>query len=385
MSRLCKKFSAGASIDHRGNIEDTLCGKLRFSKNKMGTQYNISRPSFKAGSIMTGNYVPSLRPNERRGLGNYDMSRNNFLSPNIKGRKVIDFERLEALDVEQAGIKVQLGDKTIEKMFKIQIDDPSDVAWIQEKQRRLRAGETEEEISQRLPLGRPQRKIPVMRNFGAQSLSVDDKIEMLKNSIIQGTSTSRDDMRRLREATIKLLSNFDTFTNITRVGINDLERLIRNMSVPKNWKTAGLEHRYWTLPQYRQMAGFLNLFLLSNISDVTGGRTFEEPVFSFNEQGTIVGKMSILNLVKALSPTGKGKKRKPGRILDVEQRAVIPFNVAVAGANSGIDGGQLNGQYPDPAVGMWLPDVLPVWDLPAPPTKSDKTQEEPQEEIKFQG
>jgi len=379
MSRLCKKFSAGAVVDHRGGIEDTLCGKLRFSKNKMGTtQYNISRPAFRAGSTISGNYVPNLRPNQRRGLGNRNMERNNFLSPNIKGREVIDFERLEALDVEQAGIKVQLGDKTLEQLFKIQIDDPSDIAWIQEKERRLRAGETEAQIREKLPLGRPQRKISKMTNFGEQSLSVDDKLELLKTAALQGSADNKNSMARLIASTASILSDVDSLKSITSTGYADLKQLVSRMFIKKNWAEAGFKQRIWSYEEYRRESGLINLFLLSNIEvSNVDGRTLEKPVVSFNDMGNLTGRLSIVSLATALNPKGPIGNRTPSRYLDLQLKAIIPFNAVVRLANQGVDNGMINGE-PRPEEG-WSENVLPRWDLPR------NQRGNPPEDMKIQG
>ena len=49
----------------------------------------------------------------------------------------VDFDRLQAIDIELEGSKVQLSDKSIDEIFKIQIPDPTDVKWIAEKTRRV--------------------------------------------------------------------------------------------------------------------------------------------------------------------------------------------------------------------------------------------------------
>lgn len=135
MSCMAKKYSSGAYYESRGTVEDTLCTKQKFQPFASGTPFNINRPGFRAGTMLPNTGDVSLPKNRRTGLGNYNISRNNFLSPPIRGRDTLDFDRLQAQEIENAGVKVQLGDSTLEKLFKIQIDDPTDLSWIEEKKK----------------------------------------------------------------------------------------------------------------------------------------------------------------------------------------------------------------------------------------------------------
>ena len=367
---ICKKYSSGSYIETRGIVEDALCEKPLFNKINEGSRFVINRPSFKSGIVNIKKGDVKIPINNRKGLGNYDITRNNFIAPPIKGREALNFERLQAQDIETGGIKVQLGDKTIEKLFKIQVEDPSDKEWIAEKNRRLNAGETPEQIEQTPPLGRPQRKISRMVNFGAQGLSIEDKIEQLNSAITQGHADSKKDVGELTANVALLLGNVGQLRNMTQSGFNQLNQLIRQMTVPKHWRAMGFTHRLFNLRQYREDAGLINLYILSNLSNLPGGRTFKEPLISYNEAGDIVGRTTFLNMVQNLGSKVRGNARVPGRYLDLETKAIIPFKAAVMLANSGVDNGQLNGQDPPsgpPNNGSWVENNTPAWDYPNNP------------------
>ena len=355
--------------------------RLQFNRIRGGQAFSIKRPSFRAGEIDEPTSVPALKPNSREGLGNRDITRPNFISPSIKGREALNFERLQAQDISEGGIKVQLGDKTIEKLFKVQVDDPSDIAWIEEKTRRLAGGETEEQINLRPPFGRPQRKISQMKNLGAQGLSIDDNIEMLKSAVSQGNADNRTEMAQMIANTAGLLGNIGNLRNITQTGMNNLNTAIRRMFVPKHWRAMGFQHRYFSLDQYRAQAGLINLYLLSNLSDLPDGRTFETPLITYNAQGNVVGRASIIQLTNSLQPRGNNNvNRRPGKYIDLQLKAIIPLNVVVNAVNAGADGGQLNGQNPPagpPNNGAWLPNVIPRWDFTVPPPQNVATQGQP--------
>jgi len=378
----CKKYATGAYVESRGHKDDTLgCGGLGFMKTRSGKPFNISRPAFRTGeSNIARAAVPSLRPNNRRGLGNYDIQRNNFISPPIRGREVLNFERLQAQDISEGGIRVQLGDKTIEQLFKVKVADPTDIDWINEKNRRVAAGETEEQIAARPPLGRPQRTVAKRMNFGAQNLSMSEEIELLKAAVSQGSADNTKQSARIIADTALLLTNIDRLSQMSYTTsaslYNSLHELVKGIRVPQTWREMGLGHRFFSVAQYRKQAGMINLFLLSNIPE---GRTFDKPIVSMNAAGGPSAGMSIISLDSSLRPGSEKdvSRRKPGKYLDVELRAVVPLSYVVEQVNNGVDDGKLNGQPSPP--GGWRGDIIPIWDL------TKQQQEDPNVLQKTQG
>ena len=97
------------------------------------------------------------------GLGNYHMVRENFIAPPIKPRMAVDFDKLNAQSLAADGIKVQLGDKTIEQLFKTYVRDKTYVEWITEYNRRKAAGETAQQLIDNPLFEREQRKVSKMQ------------------------------------------------------------------------------------------------------------------------------------------------------------------------------------------------------------------------------
>jgi len=347
-----RKYSSTNATSSCDVIQEPALGPTSvFHKGRVGKQFNINRPAYRsATSSIVNKMGVKLPENERSGLGNRTIIRPNFISPPIKGREVLNFERLQATDIEQAGIKVQLGDKTIEKLFKVYVNDPTDTQWIEEKNRRIANGETEEDIERDLPFGRPQRKVSKMTNFGAMGLSVEDRIEQLKSAVEQGHAESKTDMANVLAQTAQLLNDTTELRKLTNRGFNELRILINRLNIPKHWKGMGFDHRIWSLNQYRQEAGMINLFLLSNVADIN------KPLVIMDDNGNITGTTNLVNIVQNLNKTAN----RPERYLDLQQRAIIPLALAVRLANNGIDGGLLDGRLPPteaPFNGRWLPDV----------------------------
>jgi hypothetical protein len=256
----------------------------------------------------------------------------------------LDFERLQAQDIESAGIKVQLGDKTIEKMFKIQMADKSDVTWLAERARRLAAGESEEQIANDPPFGRSQRKISTMRNFAAQGMSVDDKIETILAAVGQGNSDNRDDMAQVLAQTATLLDSNVRLQAITRSGMSNLQTVITRLNIPRGYKSAGFTQRLYNFDQYKDQAGLINLFLLSNLK----GRDINTAILSIPEVGS--NSPPVLRGLTDMRVLLSATAQRPGKFLDLKNREVIPRSMAVSLANSGVDNGDLDG-LPIPATG----------------------------------
>lgn len=354
------KYSSGSYVEKRGEFESTV--QPSFTKTRSGTAFNLSRPAFKSGTILKQpKLTDSIILEKREGLGNKDITRSNFISPPIKGREVLSFERLQAQDIETGGIKVQLGDKTIEKLFKIQVDDPTDKKWVDEKNRRMALGETLEQIKNNPPLGRPQRKVSKMTNFGAQGLSIDDKIEQLKRATEQGQAESKRDMAQLIANAALLVSNVQGLQLLSQAAINDLRATILRLNIPKNYRAMGFQHRFFILQQYKQQAGMINLFLLSNLEQIQPPRNFQAPIISFTLGMGASNTINIADLGQQLRKTDA----RPGRILDLQTRSIYHFDDAVNAVNQGVDDGKLNGQNAPteaPNNGQWLVNVRPTWD-----------------------
>ena len=74
---------------------------------KAGTIFGFKRPSGLAGAHCNRNIslvdTDISKLNLRGGLGNYDITRNNFVSSDIKPRMAGDFDKLQAIDIETQG------------------------------------------------------------------------------------------------------------------------------------------------------------------------------------------------------------------------------------------------------------------------------------------
>lgn len=309
----CKKYSSGSYTENRGYTEKCINGsRVRFDIVKNGTAFHINRPSFKSGSSVINKmgYVSPLE-NVRLGVGNRSIVRNNFIAPPIRSREIIDFERLQAQDIEMGGIKVQFGDKTIEKLFKIQVDDKTDITWVNERNRRLAAGETEAEINNNPPFGREQRKVNKMTNFGEQNLSLEDKIEQIAVAVKQGNSETIDEMGKMASAIAALLGNIDTLSKMTIKDLNSIRTSIMRLNIPKNWQASFKDlGRVISPAVFLANKGPITMFLMSNIPK---DRTLNEPIKSFDSRDGLYKNVALLRLFQM---------RANNRFFDLQDRTI---------------------------------------------------------------
>lgn len=346
----CKKYTTNV-FTTKSDSETALCnrnasGKIQFQHVKKGTQFEFKRPAFEAGTLSkeTGSNV-QMPAQIRGGIGNRSITRNNFLSAPIKGREMIDFEKLQAQDISEGGIKVQFGDKTLEQLFKIQVEDITDVEWLDEYERRKALGETEDQLRNMPPLGRPQRQVSKMKNFGEMGNSVGDKVEMLTAAVLQGHTETKEQMAQIMVSAANILGSEENLRRLTQANFNSLRQIIARMNVPKNYRAAGFTHRLFSLDQYRAEQGLINLFLLSNLPM---DRSLNAPLITVNAQGNVRGRPSLVQIVNSMQAAGGN----PAKFLDIQMRAIIPRASAIILVNGGVDGGLLDNAVAPP--GGWV-------------------------------
>ena len=316
-------------------------------KAKAGTIFNIQRPSFRLGTVQTksedeGNDLTKI--NRRNGLGNYDITRTNFESSEIRPRLAGDFDKLQAIDIETQGAKIQLSDKTIQELFKTKIGDQTDSQWLDEKARltavyNLR-GMTPQEIERELevnkPLGREQRKITSNQNIGQSSLSVVDKIQEIKQEVVDGRAESRAQQALLIGQLALIFADTQAVANFTRQQLIDLSQTVARLNLPRNHKQIGLEPRYVDIAYYNANQGLVNLFIFSNITsdpNYNNGLDYKTPVYNF--AGQPVTGLPAIGFTSMISAMGKKHAR---RYLDLQRRGLIDqgqLRTIIAGLNKG--------------------------------------------------
>ena len=260
---LCMKYN------DIGKIEPALCRTDFKTSKRTGDMYPITRPSFRAGtsSITTG-VVPNLRPNNRTGIGNHTMVRNNFLAPAIASRamRVVPFEKLQLQTLAEEGVKVALGDKTIEKIINIQVDDPSDAEWVAERARRKALGESDEQLKNKPPLGRPQRKIKRSTLVEQKNMAFEDKLEQLTTAVNAGFASSNVDRAKVVSELALLVDRVRSLVSLTRDQMDMIMEITEKVQFPKDWRAVA-SSRYLTKQEFQANKGMIFLYILNKAPD----------------------------------------------------------------------------------------------------------------------
>lgn len=311
---------------------------IHFNKTKGGDFFEIRRTDYTTDILKN---IPLIKPNNRRGIGNKHIERENFSSEPPKPRSV---------QFEVPDVSFELGAKTLDKFFNVMVPDPTDKEWLNEKKRRLALGETEEDIMNRPPLGRKQREIKKASNFADSTLKFKDQVEQINISMRKGFGESKQTLSQIMLKTAQILSDVKQLEGLTFTETKNLQNSIDKMGIPFDYKMAGFTHRYFTLKEYLEKSGLINLFLLSNISKFSD-RKLQEPVLIVSRGEGKRYSVPITQLASAMKRRGVAR---PGKFLDLKTRGIYHFEDIIPKINSGQDNGLINGRRPKGGADRWV-------------------------------
>lgn len=298
-------------------------------KSKAGVIFSIARPAFKLGVVNINSVDKSNLPkNIRNGLGNYDIERRNFEASEVRPRIAGDFDKLQAIDIETQGAKIQLSEKTIAELFKTKVDDKTDNQWLDEKNRLvalyqargMTASEIENELSVNKPLGREQRKITSNQNIGQSTLTVKDKLQEIKQEVEDGRAESRAQQALLIGQLALIFRDTQAIENFTTLQLTDLSQTVARLNLPRSAKQLGIQPRYIDIDFYTANSGLINLFIFANLPldpQFNIIISYDSPVYNLKT----IRKTQALKLSSAVSSMGKTLNNRC--YMDLEQRGII--------------------------------------------------------------
>ena len=249
------------------------------------------------------------------------MNRPNFLQSPILPR-MVNFDGLAAVDIQNNGIKVQLSGKTLSELLDIKIPDPTDVLWINEKNRLIgvyRAqGLSKEQIDRELeinkPLAREQRTLSKNQKLGEANLSIEEKIRELTQEVKDGRVQSQSDKAWMVGEFATLLRKADDIERMSIAEFQNIDRAMIQMNVPRDYRRMGLV-RFYDITNYRANEGLINLYLIlipPNQPDLT----YDRPIRNLANPNVNTSKIS--SMIPALArPMGQKM------YLDLEYRGVL--------------------------------------------------------------
>jgi DNA segregation ATPase FtsK/SpoIIIE-like protein len=325
----CKKYHNGSLVEVVGYQEDALCSS--FNKTKNGNIFNFERPAFKS-NIHNLNFNAQQIPKDKRaGLGNYDITRHNFNAPEIQPRMALDFDKIQAIDIENFGSKIQLSEKTIEELFHTRIPDNQDTQWLREKARLivvyqargLTPQQIELELNNNKPLGREQRTIKSHQNIGQSALSMADKLYEIKQEIEEGRAESRTQQAILTGQLSLVLNDITALSNLTQSQVINMTVIISRLNLPTTHQQFGLIPRFVDIDYYNNNTGMINLLLLANVMGDNLYNQGKGPI-TFNTPVHIFANKTATKLTSMIS--GLGRLDTKRLFLDLELRGTITYN-----------------------------------------------------------
>jgi hypothetical protein len=340
------------SFDYLGeksnpNIGEEATLGPSFTKTREGKPFQIKRQSFLTQTTVIKDIqptVPLVIPGvDRRGVGNNEIRRENFIRTQPKAREVIPFEKLQAMDTASQGIKIQFGDKTFKDLFNIREPDPTDVEWLNEKARLLATGLTEAQVAIRKPLGREQRTITKNVNLAEASKNVTqtlgDKLNVIDTALRQNRIETKQDTDAILAQVQQILADVANVDAFSRTELLNIKRVVDRLNLPKTIAEAGFTHRLWDRTEFTQQQGSIIMFILGKtpLADI------QQPINVYPN--------SRWSLVSLFGNWRSGDSKQPGedqnfpsQYLDLETNTIIPQGLAFQLAQQGIDNGMLSGK-----------------------------------------
>ena len=310
----------------------------------------IQRPGLREGMDMKNQPMKKQSiKNKRSGIGNYTIIRPGAKKTAGVSRSVA-FNRLSVIDSENAGV-VELGEKTLKKLFEVKVPDKTDVSWIAEKNRLLTKyqaegmtrEEAEREIKVNKPLGREQRTITKQQNIGESNLSVSSKISELKEEVDQGRVESRADQAILTAELTRVFRGVRSLQAMSLSEFNDLKRISQRANIPSDRKLLGLDSAYVDKDFYDNNSGRINLLFIGKLIDAEE-KGIDSKQYNMNQivkdfsKGNADG-MPAKSISSMYSAISRGFPSKP-RYLDLNEGGIISeaqLKIIAGGYKDGFD------------------------------------------------
>lgn len=309
-------------------------------------QFWIKRPTFKEGTVNNSYADPQLPKNMRDGLGNRDITRNNFLAPAIKARFTGDFDKLQALDISEVGKPEGITDNKLGYFTQIKVPDPNDFKWLREKARLeaeytarftaagFPAGEIPAMVGRELeinkPLGRDQRTINKTSNDIANSkLNTAEKLREIIQEVRNGRADNQAGRIAVTAQLIQILADTQAINALTQGQLVGLGQALARIGIPTEHKRLGLIPRFVDNAFYLQNAGMINLLLFSKVRESPNNNqyNYDQMVKNYNAHpANGLPAIKLTRMVASLRRIGRDGNIVGDNILDLERGGVMSID-----------------------------------------------------------
>ena len=316
-------------------------------------QFSIKRPAYKSGvATIRQKKADSIDDiNRRNGLGNKRIVRPSFLSPPVKPRITLEFDKLQLLNIQEAGENIRTTEGKLGYTTNIQIPDITDFEWLRE-QTRLRAvlraqftaagfpaNEVPAMITRELqinkPLGREQRTVSSTTDDVANNdkMNTKNKLTKIVRDVREGRAETRLGQQAITGQLVNILQDTQAISNLTNIQLSGLGEALGRIGVPTSYKKLGIVPRFVDNTFYANNAGLINLLLFSKVREENNTNQFNYDLLVKNFVNEPNTGLPAVKLTTMISQLGRAGIRR--YFLDLERGGVI--SQAQLRAEAGLD------------------------------------------------
>lgn len=206
--------------------------------------------------------------------------RRNTEYPELQGRpEVIN----SYLDIPEK-VEIDLSKATLAKLLEVDVPNPDDTSWLQEKQRiitRLKAdGKNPKEIAQSLlenpPLGRQQFTRKEERSLASANIPLDKKIGELMQEVREGRTTSDKQRADMIVQLVSILSKADKLEELIRDNKPQIQGLLGGVPKGITYQDFNMKFRGMDATELKKHTGPIAILVLKQALESNIG--IEEPV-----------------------------------------------------------------------------------------------------------
>lgn len=271
----------------------------------------IQRPGFRLKTIDISSQKIASLPTQKR-ISNIDRNivRRGFMVNEPKARSVPDAPALQPIELDDTGKLVTLSDKTVDQLLSITVGDPTDVKWLQEKERLelmfeaqgLSPDEIRRELEVNRPLNRDQRTITRKKGVDPDpNIPLARKLDALTNMVLDGRAESRQEQAQVAGLMANAMKSIEGMKTLSLQQFIKIGRTINRINPPVDPVDFGLTARFYDVTNYDIDAGKINFYLMARIR--------KDP--DFDEKDNTGNTLNYNHFVKDFSV---GRPGGPGRV-----------------------------------------------------------------------
>ena len=350
------RFATNDEVEEAGKVCSGNTNWLGYKGPSFGEgitrkqQFNMDRPSSLAGELLHHSRDGrELTDNQRVGIGNRTIVRDNFLAPELVPRQ-FGFDKIQPLNLSSTYTPSTL---ISSDAYDVRVPDDTDFEWLNERKRlyqiyldRFKSSGfndteskalSEKELRTNLPLGREQRMVMMKKNniSNQDKLNFDAKLRTIIKTVREGKAEGRQSKVELLTQLTKILEDTTQFNNTNRVVLDDLGATLKTIGVPSKYQDLGLKSRIVDSAFYTKNVGVINLLIFNKVYNSftrSGGKSdpeynYDTPVKNFQSNARSA-TVTISTLANYLSQKIAWLDLERCGIIDLDQLKIMVANTA---------------------------------------------------------